>query len=99
MTLTTFIILLYAFSAISALVTEGIKTLLPDNPHMPCNLMALIVALLVGGIGCAIYYRLNGIPFHTDNVIYMLLMGFASGVTSMVGYDKVKQCIEQLTGK
>lgn len=99
MTLTTFFILLYAFSAISGLVTEGIKTLLPDRPHMPCNLMALIVALLIGGIGCAVYYQLMGIPIQANNVIYMLLMGFASGVTSMVGYDKVKQCIEQLTRK
>ena len=31
-------------------------------------------------------------------LIYMILMGLASGLCSMVGYDKLKQCIEQISG-
>lgn len=65
---------------------------------MSYNIIALIVSLIVGGVGCAIYYQLNAIPFNVNNVIYMILMGLASGLCSMVSYDKLKQCIEQISG-
>ena len=99
MTTTTFLMLLSAFSVLSGLVTEGIKKLISDKTNMSYNIIALIVSLIVGGVGCAIYYQLNAIPFDVNNVIYMILMGLASGLCSMVSYDKLKQCIEQISGK
>ena len=98
MTTTTFLMLLSAFSVLSGLVTEGIKKLISDKVNMSYNIIALIVSLIVGGVGCAIYYQLNAIPFDVNNVIYMILMGLASGLCSMVSYDKLKQCIEQISG-
>ena len=98
MTTTTFLMLLSAFSVLSGLVTEGIKKLISDKANLSYNIVALVVALVVGGVGCAIYYQLNTIPFDTNNVIYMILMGLASGLCSMIGFDKLKQAIEQLTG-
>ena len=98
MTTTTFLMLLSAFSVLSGLVTEGIKKLISDKANMSYNIIALIVSLIVGGVGCAIYYQLNAIPFDVNNVIYMILMGLASGLCSMVSYDKLKQCIEQISG-
>ena len=95
----TFLILLSAFSVLSSLVTEGIKKIASDKANLSYNIVALIVALVIGGIGCGIYYQLNAIPFNTNNVIYMILMGLASGLVSMVGFDKVKQAIEQITTK
>ena len=95
----TFLILLSAFSVLSSLVTEGIKKIASDKANLSYNIVALIVALVIGGIGCGIYYQLNAIPFNTNNVIYMILMGLASGLTATVGYDKVKQAIEQVVGK
>ena len=95
----TFLILLSAFSVLSSLVTEGIKKIASDKANLSYNIVALIVALVIGGIGCGIYYQLNAIPFNTNNVIYMILMGLASGLVSMVGFDKVKQAIEQITAK
>lgn len=95
----TFLILLSAFSVLSSLVTEGIKKIASDKANLSYNIVALIVALVIGGIGCGIYYQLNAIPFNTNNVIYMILMGLASGLTATVGYDKVKQAILQLTGE
>lgn len=97
MTTTTFLMLLSAFSLISGLVTEGIKNLARDKANLPYNLVTLIVALIVGTCGCGIYYQLSEIQFTLNNVIYMVLMGFASGLASMIGFDKVKQSIEQLT--
>ena len=98
MTTTTFLMLLSAFTVLSGLTTEGIKNLISDKSNMSYNIIALIVSLIIGGVGCAIYYQLNTIPFDINNVIYMILMGLASGLCSMVGYDKLKQCIEQISG-
>ena len=98
MTITTFLMLLSSFSVLSGLVTEGVKKLISDRANMSYNIIALIVSLIIGGVGCAIYYQLNTIPFDINNVIYMILMGLASGLCSMVGYDKLKQCIEQISG-
>ena len=99
MTTTTFLMLLSAFTVLSGLTTEGIKNLISDKSNMSYNIIALIVSLIVGGVGCAIYYQLNAIPFDVNNVIYIILMGLASGLCSMVSYDKLKQCIEQISGK
>lgn len=99
MTTTTFLMLLSAFTVLSGLTTEGIKDLISDKSNMSYNIIALIVSLIIGGIGCAVYYQLNAIPFDVNNVIYMILMGLASGLCSMVSYDKLKQCIEQISGK
>lgn len=99
MTNTTFLMLLSAFSVLSGLVTEGIKKLSSDRKNLPYNLTTLICSLIVGSAGTAVYYLLNEIAFTTDNVIYMVLMGLAGALISMVGFDKVKQTIAQLHNK
>ena len=99
MTTTTFLMLLSSFSVLSGLVTEGIKKLISDKANMSYNIIALVVALVIGGAGSAVYYQLNAIPFNIDNIIYLVLMGLASGLCSMVGFDKIKQAIEQIVGK
>nr|DAE28803.1 MAG TPA: holin [virus sp. ctmTa7]DAU18403.1 MAG TPA: holin [Bacteriophage sp.] len=98
MTTTDFLFLLTAFSVISGLVTEAIKKLIVEKTNFSYNVLALIVALIVGGVGCGLYYQLNTIPFTTNNIIYMVLMGLSSGLVSMVGFDKVKQAIGQFGG-
>lgn len=97
MTAPMFLMLLAAFSSISGLITEGIKKLINDKKNLSYNLLALIVALIVGGVGCVIYYQLTGIPYTTNNIIYIVLMGLSSGLSSMVGYDKIKQMIQQFS--
>ena len=99
MTTTTFLMLLSSFSVLSGLVTEGIKKLISDKANMSYNIIALVVALVIGGAGSAVYYQLNAIPFNIDNIIYLVLMGLASGLCSMVGFDKIKQAVEQIVGK
>lgn len=99
MTTTMFLMLLFAFSTLSGLVTEAIKKLVNDKANFSYNVLALIVALIIGSVGCGIYYQLNAIAFTVNNIIYMILMGLASGLSSMVGFDKIKQTIEQITNK
>lgn len=93
MNITTFMILLSAFTVITGLVTEAIKQVYKEKT----NLVALIVALIVGCGGTFIYYQLSGIAFDLNNIIYAILMGFASALAAMCGFDKVKQAIEQFT--
>lgn len=97
MDVTTFLMLLFAFSVISSIFTEGIKKLLSDKANLSYNLIALCVALIVGSAGAAIYYQLNNICFSVNNIIYMALLGLSSGLCSMLGYDKVRQTIIQIT--
>jgi RsiW-degrading membrane proteinase PrsW (M82 family) len=96
MTTSIFLMLLSVFSAITCLITEGIKRIAKDKANLSYNITAIIVALIVGIVGCGIYYQLNSVAFTVNNVIYMMLIGFSSGLVSMVGFDKVKQTIEQI---
>lgn len=99
MTSTTFLVLLSSFSTITALATEGIKKFTREKAGLSYNIIVLIVALLVGTLGTAAYYQLDGLPFTADSILHMLLMGLASGLVSMTSYDKVKQAVEQLAGR
>ena len=99
MTITMFLMLLSAFSVISGLVTESIKKLVNDKVNLSWNVTALVVALIIGSCGCFIYYQLCAIVFTVNNIIYAILMGLASGLASMIGYDKVKQAVLQITNK
>lgn len=96
MTASIFLILLSLFSVITGLITEGIKNMARDKANLSYNIVALVIALIVGTVGCAVYYQLNDIAFTTNNIIYIVLMGLSSGLVSMVGFDKVKQTIEQI---
>ena len=99
MNVTTFLILLFAFSTISSLITEAFKKVKNDKMNLSYNLIALCIALIVGVVGTGIYYQLNGILFDTNNIIYMILLGLSSGLCAMLGYDKVRQTILQITNK
>lgn len=96
MTVAMFITLLTAFSAVTGLVVEAIKKMLDEKKvNYACNVLAFIVACIVGIGGTAVYYALASIAFTGINIICMLLMGVAVAVGSMVGYDKIIQTIKQ----
>ncbi len=97
MTTTIFLMLLFTFSTVSGLITEVIKKLIIEKDKLSYNLTALITALIVSSMGTIIYYQLNAIPFIINNIIHILLIGIASGLGSMIGYDKISQLISQFT--
>lgn len=99
MTTNMFFMLLSLFSTITVLFTEGVKKIIKDKKDTSYNIIALCISLIVGSVGTIFYYQLNNILFTTNNIIYAILMGLASGLTSMVGYDKVKQTIVQISNK
>lgn len=97
MTISLFMSILSFGAVLTGLLTEAVKDLLDSvNKKYASNIIALIVAVLVGCGGCAIAYILLGIPFTLNNIICLCLMGGAVWLSSMVGYDKIAQLIEQL---
>ena len=100
MDVTLFIALLTAFSAITSLCTEGFKKLLDGiGIYYSSNVLAFLVACIVGAGGTGVYYILNSIEFTMANIVFMVLMvlmGLATSMTAMVGYDKVVQTITQI---
>lgn len=100
MNMTLFIALLVVFSAITSLCTEAIKKILNElNVKYATNILVVILSLIVGVVGTGVYYVLFSIEFNLINIVCMPLMGLATAVGSMVGYDKVIQTIEQLKSK
>lgn len=98
MTMTLFIALYTVLAgAVASLITEAVKKWYTnaDKPYSS-NIIALVVSIVSGGLGTAVYYILKGIPWTVNNIICVLLMIVAIWVTSMVGYDKVKQLLDQI---
>ena len=95
MNIVTFCFLLTAFASITALTVEAIKKFIVDVENRSYNIIALVVALIVGVIGTLLYYLLTNTPLTMVNLIFAILMGFASALGAMMGYDRVMQTIEQ----
>ncbi len=99
MTVELFMILLTMCSIITSLCTEGIKKFFDFiNMQYASNIIALVVAIFVGGVGTRIFYVFNNIEMNSINCICIFLMIGANWIGSMIGYDKVKQAIIQMTG-
>ena len=98
MSIALFTILITILSSVSALLTEALKKAYDNaGKKYSSNTLALINAIVVGCGGTAIIYLLLGIAFSITNVVCLLLMGIVVWIGSMIGYDKVKQLIEQLS--
>ena len=94
MTVEIFLTLLVFFSTATSLATEAFKKLIGNK--IPYNILVLIIAMIVGCVGVYIYYILNNIELNSINIIYFVLMGIANWIGAMVGYDKIKQLINQM---
>ena len=97
MTGSLFLSLVAASALITSLLTEAIKTTCNNaGKTISANIIALINAFVVGGIGTAIAYVLLAIPFTFTNIVYLVLMIATTWIGSTVGYDKVMQTLSQL---
>lgn len=97
MSTTLFTILVTILSSVSIALTEALKKACTDaGKNYSANMLALINAMIVGCGGTAAAYLLLGIAFTTTNIVCLILMGAVVWVGSMIGYDKVKQLIEQI---
>ena len=97
MNVALFITLLTVFSVFTSICTEGCKKLLDESGKVySSNILALIIACIVGICGTCAYYVICGIEFNLVNIICMILMGVATAMCATVGYDKVVQAIGQI---
>lgn len=99
MTITLFMALLATLSVAVSLLTEAVKKFFEGSKfNYSSNLVVLILSVVVGVVGTAIAYVSLGIAFTAPNITCMMLMAVAVWVSSMIGYDKVIQMVEQFKG-
>ncbi len=100
MTVESFLFLLAVLATITSLLTETVKTFLNGlQIKYAANIVVLIVAVITGGIGTAVWYLWNQYEWTTMNIICIFLMICANWLVAMNGYDKVMQAISQLKRK
>lgn len=97
MTVSLFATILTIGAAVNVLLTEAVKKAY-ENAGRKCspNAVALIDAVVVGGLGTAAVYMLMGIPWSVNNIICLAIIVIAVWVGSMIGYDKVLQLVRQI---
>ena len=99
MTLEVFLMLLLAISIFTSLVVEGIKKFVGDKYTASSNLLAGIVAIVLGAM-VGIFYCISAeITINAQSIILLIALVFLSWLCAMVGYDKVVQAIMQIKTK
>lgn len=91
-----FLFLLLITSVMTSLFVEGIKKMLGDKYKFSSNVLAGIVAIVVGIVVGVFYIILAEITFNAQMVVYFITLVALSWLCAMVGYDKVVQAITQL---
>lgn len=97
MTISLFISIFTIGSLACGLITEAIKKTYENaKKDYSANVIALVDAIVVGGIGTAGAYMLMGIPWTVNNIICLLLMCVTIWLGATLGFDKVKQTLKQI---
>lgn len=98
MTVQTFLLILTACSFATSLITEAVKTTFTKfNLKYASNIIVAITGAIIGGAAMVSYYAITGIECNIVTIISMIAMIIANYLGATVGYDKVKQTIEQIT--
>lgn len=58
-------------------------------------MIALVNAVVVGGLGTAFAYMLIGLPWTVNNVLCLIAMVFLVWMGSMIGYSKIIETFRQ----
>lgn len=97
MTYVLFLSLFVVGAFVSAVVTEAVKKAFKNaKKEAAPNLLALINAFVVGGLGMAVAYVLLGIEWNIINIVCLCLMIVCIWMGSMYGFDKVVQMLAQI---
>lgn len=100
MTITFLTTALLLVSLVTNFTVEGLKKLLDESKvNYSSNLLAVVVAVVIAGLVSAGYLILNDIAFSLKVGVQIIVLMYLSFLVSTVGYDKIVQMIEQLTGK
>lgn len=89
--------LITAMAITTSLLTQLVKSIFDTcKIKYASNVIVLIVSVIVGGFGTALYYVNHQIPFNALTSVYLAIMCLLNCAGAMVGYDKVKQAITQI---
>ena len=89
-----FITGLFFVSILTTLTVEAIKKLLGEKPYN-ANLLAAIVATVLSIFTAIFYVMYNGVSVNIQVILATIAFAFFSWLASMVGFDKIKQLIQQ----
>lgn len=88
---------LAVISALTTLTVEGIKKILDEKQvQYSSNVLAIIVALILTIVGSVLYLIYFSVPVTAQVIVVIICLVFLSFLVATVGYDKVKQLLEQL---
>ena len=97
MSITMFLLIFTIGAAVASLLTESVKKFCQNGGlSYSANGIALINAIIVGGLGTCFAYVIINIPFTLTNIVCIILMVGCVWIGSMIGYDKVVQLITQM---
>lgn len=93
-----FLITALAFiSVLTSLTVEAIKKILNEKEiDYSSNLLAMIVSVVLTIIVCILYMVYFAIPFTAQTIVIVISLTFLSFLSATVGFDKIKQLLEQL---
>ena len=84
----------------TSLVVEGVKKLLDEKGvHYSSNLLAVIVSVVSTLIVSILYIVYTSTPFTAQVVVIVIALMIFSFLSATVGYDKIKQLVEQMGKK
>ena len=89
-------ILLMACATLTGLVTEAIKKMLGDRRYS-ANILAAIVSVVVAALICTGYIILTETVLTAKVWVCIAALILLSWLCAMVGFDKVKQTIIQIS--
>jgi len=92
----TVLALLALTSALTTLATEAVKKVIPVKTEYSKNILAGIVAIIVGIFVSVGYCTLTKTPANQDTIVYAICLIALSWICAMTGYDKVVQTISQI---
>lgn len=87
-------------SALTTLTVEGIKKLLDEKQiTYSSNILAVIVSLVLTVVSSILYIVYFNLAVTAQVIVVIICLVFLSFLVATVGYDKVKQLLEQLSKK
>lgn len=95
----TVFMLLAVTSALTTLATEAVKKMIPEGKQYSKNVLAGIVAIVIGVAVSIGYCVLTHTPATSDVIVYAACLIGLSWLCAMLGYDKVVQTITQVGKK
>lgn len=87
-------------SALTTLTVEGIKKILDEKQvQYSSNILAIIVSFVITLVGSILYIVYFSVPVTAQVIVLIICLVFLSFLVATVGYDKIKQLLEQIAKK